>query len=121
MAQSRTMSWMQQTKVAHAVNAVTRDVLQKAPQEFMRRQSHHAALVIGAVAVGEGDVTVVSFNDGFVAKGSAMDVATEVFEDALSAVHYRFGEDDPTLAPWDVRQGLVRERFSRQLQKSASK
>ena len=63
---------------------------------------------MSAVAISDGDVAIVSFDEGFVAQRCAMDVPTEVFEDALSAVHHRFGEDDPALAPRDVRQWLLR-------------
>ena len=71
---------MEQTESSDTVQALQRDVLQKAAQELMGGQGHRPSLVVATVTVGEGDGVVAASKDGLVAERGAMDVAAEVVE-----------------------------------------
>lgn len=115
------MSRVEQTKRAHAVQALDGDVLQKSTKELVCRQRHALWPMVAAVSVTEGHGVVVARDDGLVAKRGAMDVATEVLKDALWTADCWLGEDDPVLVPGDVGKHGVRQRATRQAQETSAK
>jgi hypothetical protein len=85
------VSRVEQAKRTHAMKATGQDVLQEATQEFVSGEAHGLALVIAAVLVAEGHRTIVEVVDRTVGDRGLMDVATEVVEDLLRALHRGFG------------------------------
>src|SRR5439155_25299748 len=73
-------SGAQPREIAHALEALGRDVLEKAMEETSRRQGHRSSLAAAAVAVAEGDVAAVVAEDALGAEGGAIHISGEVLE-----------------------------------------
>jgi hypothetical protein len=112
---------VEQAKRTHAVKATGQDVLQDATQELVSGEAHGLALVIAAVLVAEGHGTIVEVVDRTVGDRGLVDVATEVVEDLLRALHRGFGEDDPAFAPGDLGNADARQSTSREVKEAPSK
>lgn len=102
--QRRSAVALEQPEGSDAVHALGRHMLEEAPEELVRGQGHPSPLVGAAVAVSKSDAVLVAGDECLVTDGGAMDVATEVLQDTVRALHDGFREDDPLLAPGHVRQ-----------------
>ena len=100
---------MQETIGADTVQALRRDVLQEPTNELVRLEGHRSQCSILAIAVAEGHGVVVESDDPLVTEGRAMDVATEVAEEALRVLWHRtLGVHDPRFIPdalWKIDVG----------------
>jgi hypothetical protein len=96
---------VQKTEGADAMHAFGWHVLKETAQELVGGQGHGPRSMGAAIAVAEGDGAAAHGDDGLVGDGGAVDVAAEVIEHLVCALHHRLGEDDPALIPWDMREG----------------
>src|ERR1700743_2768990 len=98
----------EQTIVPDALEASRQRVNEKAADELVRFQRHHAGLLFMLMAVIlplEGDLIVSDGEKPFVGKGDPVGVAAEVFEAPLRAPKGWFGVDHP-FAAFLSRQAL---------------
>jgi hypothetical protein len=101
---------VEQAEGADPVQPPEGDVLEEAAQELVRGKGHGLLPLIPAVSVAEGHRAIVAGRDGLVRERGLVDVAPEVLEDLLRALDDGFGEDDPGLAPGDIRERDARQR-----------
>lgn len=90
---------VQESEVAHLVEPLGQNVLEKAAQEFQRRKTHCFPLSGVGILVTEPHLVVFQGNDAVVGDGDPVDIAGEVGEHLFRLFEGRPGEDDPVLFP----------------------
>ncbi len=96
----------QETEMADAHESWRKQVEQKAPQEFLYRESHEALLVsVGGVSPAKGDLVTGQRGETMVGDSDAMGVGTQIVEDIGGAPEGRFAVDDPVLAEQWAQEG----------------
>jgi len=82
--------------MTNAVEAVGKDVQQKAANELIRLEAHDSFAAVAAIVfVSEGDFLIAHRDEPRVGDGGAMSVAAEIGEDLLGTAEGRLGPDDP--------------------------
>ena len=90
----------QNARVTHPDKALRNHVEQEAADKFMGLEGHGLfPVVIFAVAVTEGDFTVMGRKNPIIGQRHAMDVAAEVVEHMDGRAERFFGIDDPGFFP----------------------
>ena len=112
---------VEQAEGADPVQSPEGDVLEEAAQELVRGEGHGLAPLISVVSVAEGHRAIVGGDDGLVRDRGLVDVAPEVLEDLVRALDDGFGEDDPALAPGDVRERDARQSAPREAEEAPAK
>jgi hypothetical protein len=103
----------QETEVAHAVEAVRRDVPHQTAQEFHGLERHGAQAVAALVLLGaEAHLAVLQGDEPVVGDGHAMGRAGEVLQDMPGVPDGLFSVDDPLLVAQGGEESLPGLRFN---------
>jgi hypothetical protein len=102
-----TLAGAEEAVVADFLESFGQDVLQETADEFLSGQSAGFPVAAGAVAVAEGDLTVLEFENAVVGEGDAKDVGGQILEGGLARAD-RLAVDDPFLKP-DASRRLVKQ------------
>lgn len=85
-----------ESELANADEAVWKNMLHVAPQEFRCRECHEALLVsVCIVLPAESDLFPIKRNEPVIADGNAMGIAAQITKHRFGALHCWFDIDDP--------------------------
>lgn len=119
-AELGSMLWMEEAEGADAVKAFGGCVLKEATQELVGRERHGPGSRLARRSIAEGDGGLDG-EDGLVGHRGAVDVAAEVGEDLAGAARDGLGEDDPALAPRQMRERDGRQGAAGEVKEASAK
>jgi hypothetical protein len=96
--QSGSLLGPEEAIVAHLLEAVGQDMLQKAADELRGREGGEFLSFGWAILITKGDLAVFEFEDAVVAQGHAEDIGGEIFQGGLAAAD-GLTINDPILVP----------------------
>ncbi|OPL14241.1 MAG: hypothetical protein AVO38_11975 [delta proteobacterium ML8_D] len=97
--------------MAHLVETPGQDVLEEAPHELGRGESHSTPSMLLRVFVAEGNVAVLEGENTVIGDRDAVDIAGKIRKHLISTLHGWFTVDNPVGLPEGLRKSTSGSAF----------
>jgi hypothetical protein len=114
------MAGTPQPIVADVVEPLGQPMRQKAPDELVGGQRHGFPTLVLGVLVAKAHLAMIDAEETGVGQRDTVEIAAQVVQDVLRAVHSRFAVDHPPLGPDHLGNAQVRAFLAHQIAKQAT-